>query len=99
MVRSQITADISELKSALSRYLQMAAGGMRIIVCEHGRPIAMLSSAQNGKTSASSLARHLASLAARGLVVLGTGGKRRTQPKGPRIDLSAAVIADRSERF
>jgi len=92
------TVDVRELKNALSRYLRLAAGGESIVVCDHGRPLAILSPAPDGSKAQESTAAHLAGLAARGLVTLGVGRRRRSPRKVPRLDLSRAVIDDREER-
>jgi prevent-host-death family protein len=102
------TVGVRELKSALSRYLRLAAAGENIVVCDHGRPLAVLSAAPDGTKTPDSTAAHLAGLAARGLVVLSKdvgnkvasskGRKRRSRSRGPRLDLSGAVREDREER-
>ena len=92
------TVGVRELKSGLSRYLRLAAGGESIIVCDHGRPVAILTAAPDGSAKPASTAEHVAGLAARGLVVLGVGRKRAPAGKRPRLDLSGAVRDDRGER-
>lgn len=92
------TVGVRALKSGLSRYLRLAAGGESIIVCDHGRPLAILSAVPDGTKAPDSMAEHLAGLAARGLVVLATGRRGRSRRKGPKLDLSGAVRADRDER-
>lgn len=89
---------VRELKNALSRYLRLAASGEAIVVCEHGRPLAILAPLPDDSAPPKSTAEHLASLAARGLVVLGVGGRRRKHRRGPRVDLSTAVIEGREDR-
>jgi antitoxin (DNA-binding transcriptional repressor) of toxin-antitoxin stability system len=92
------TVGVRELKSSLSRYLRLVAGGENIVVCDHGRPLAILSAAPNGTEAQESTASHLANLAAKGLVLLGVGRKRGTPRKGPRVDFAGAIHDDREER-
>ncbi|MFY9341869.1 MAG: type II toxin-antitoxin system prevent-host-death family antitoxin [Planctomycetota bacterium] len=92
------TVGVRQLKNSLSRYLRLARNGESIVVCDHGRPVAILSPAPDGSTSPGSNAEHLAGLAARGLVTLGTGVTARGARRAPRTDLSRAVIDDREDR-
>jgi len=90
---------VRELKDGLSRYLRLAHDGASIVVCDRGEPVAMLTPLPGAGKAAASMAEHLASLAARGLLTLGDGRKMRRPPrKSPKVDLSAAVIEDREDR-
>lgn len=91
------TVGVRQLKNSLSRYLRLVRAGESVVVLDRGHPIAILS-AIAPSTAHRTLAEHLASLAARGLVKLGTGRKRRRPSKLPRVDLSGAVDEDREER-
>lgn len=86
------------MKNSLSRYLRLAAGGESIVVCDHGRPLAILSPAPDGSLTPPTAAEHLATLAARGLVTLAVGRRRRGTKKPPKADLSGAVSDDREDR-
>jgi len=97
-VHMTTTVGAQELENALSRYLRLAAAGESIIVCDLGRPIAILAPAPDGSLAPNSNAQHLANLAARGLVTLGTHGRRRKPLRRPRADLSGAVRDDREQR-
>ena len=93
------TVGVRELKNSLSRYLRLAEGGESVVVCDHGRPVAMLTPLPAGQAPARTTAEHLAGLAARGLLTLGSGKKMRRAPrKLPKVDLSSAVIEDREDR-
>ncbi len=88
---------VRDLKNSLSRWLRLVREGETVIVLDRGRPVAVLSPV-GAHGGARTTADHLASLAARGLVVLGTG-RRRTRPQPlPRANLSGAVLEDRGER-
>ncbi|MEO6596425.1 MAG: type II toxin-antitoxin system prevent-host-death family antitoxin [Planctomycetota bacterium] len=92
------TVGVRELKNSLSRYLRLVESGESIVVCDHGRPVALLSPAPDGSVAPNSTVEHLAGLAARGLVTLGVGAKRRKPSRLPSVDLSGAVLDDRGER-
>jgi prevent-host-death family protein len=90
------TVGVRDLKNSLSRWLRLVRGGEIVVVLDRGRPVAVLSPAAAGGR-ARSAAEHLASLARRGLLVLGTA-RRRPRPKRlPKANLSAAVAEDRGE--
>lgn len=60
---------IAELKARLSLYLDLVKGGTEVVVTERGQPVArILPYAKTGFPS-----RHLAELARRGLVRVGSG--------------------------
>ena len=91
------TVGVRELKNELSRYLRLVREGTSVVVLDRGRPVALLSPVPAG-TRAASTAEHLASLAARGLVTLGTPRRRRPPRRRPQVDLSEAVLEDREDR-
>lgn len=91
------TVGIRELKNALSRWLRLVQSGESVIVLDHGRPVAVLSAAASSEPPRTTTA-HLANLATRGLVILGSGRRRRAPKHRPRVDLSGAVADDRGER-
>jgi len=90
---------VRELKNGLSHYLRLAHDGESIVVCDRGEPVAVLSPIPGDGKAATSMAEHLASLAARGLLTLGSGKKLRRAPRRPpKVDLSSAVVEDREDR-
>jgi prevent-host-death family protein len=90
---------VRELKNGLSRYLRLAHDGESIVVCDRGEPVAILSPLPGGGKAATTMAEHLASLAARGLLTLPSRKKRSRAPRRlPKVDLSSAVIEDREDR-
>jgi len=92
------SVSVRELKNSLARYLRLAAAGESIVVCDRGRPLAILSAAPDCSPTPPTNAEHLAALAARGLVTLAVGRRRRDTKKPPKADLSGAVIDDRQNR-
>jgi prevent-host-death family protein len=91
------TVGVRDLKNSLSRWLRLVRSGETVVVLDRGRPVAVLSPAV-AEGSARTAAEHLASLARRGLLVLGTP-RRRTRPRSlPKANLSGAVGEDRGER-
>ena len=91
------TVGVRDLKNALSHWLRLVRGGESVIVLDRGRPVAVLS-AVSAKAGSKTTADHLASLAARGLVTLGTARRRPRVGRLPRANLSDAVLDDRGER-
>ncbi len=91
------TVGVRELKNSLSRYLRLVRAGESVIVLARGVPVAILSAVPAGGR-ARTVEEHLASLAARGLLTLGTGRQHRLPRRMPRGNLSGAVIEDRGER-
>jgi len=90
------TVGVRELMNSLSRYLRLVRAGTPVVVLDRGRPVAIVSPVPEG-AEARSTEEHLASLAARGLLVLGRPRRRRRPAKLPRADLSGAVADDREE--
>ena len=91
------TVGVRDLKNSLSRWLRLVRTGESVIVLDRGIPVAVLSAVPlRGGTR--TVADHLASLAARGLLVLGTNRRHRAPRKLPRVNLSDAVRDDRGER-
>jgi prevent-host-death family protein len=90
------TVGVRDLKNSLSRWLRLVRSGEVVVILDRGRPVAVLSPAvTDGK--ARTAVEHLASLARRGLMVLGTA-RRRPRPKSlPKANLSDAVGEDRGE--
>ena len=91
------TVGVRQFRNSLSRYLRLARGGESVVVLDRGHPIAIVS-AIAPSSAHRTVAEHLASLAARGLVKLGSGRKRRRRARLPRVNLSAAIDEDREER-
>jgi len=90
------TVGVRDLKNSLSRWLRLVRSGETVVVLDRGRPVAILSPAGAGG-KARTAAEHLASLARRGLLVLGTA-RRRPRPRSlPKANLSDAVREDRGE--
>lgn len=91
------TVGVRALRNSLSRWLRLVQGGESVIVLDRGRPVAVLSAPLHRGVSRST-AGHLASLAARGLILLGTGSRGVRPRRLPRANLSGAVIEDRGDR-
>ncbi|MBL8723879.1 MAG: type II toxin-antitoxin system prevent-host-death family antitoxin [Planctomycetes bacterium] len=90
---------VRDLRNGLSRYLRLAAGGETIVVCDHGRPLAVLAPVPADPELPRTATEHLAALAAQGLVALGRPGwKRRRRRRPIAAELSSAVHEDRQER-
>jgi prevent-host-death family protein len=84
---SRVEVGVRDLKNNLSRYLDRVQGGDEVIVTEHGRPVARLSSIDHPSDK-------LASLIASGAVrppktAARHRPARRIRPKGPVSDLVA----------
>lgn len=91
------TVGVRELKDRLSYFLRRVQEGHDVIVTDHGRPVAVLRPV-TGNLQILSEEQHLAALAARGLLRLGTGVEVRA-PRGKQgPSLSEAVLRDRAER-
>ena len=95
--RMPTTVGIRDLRNSLSRWLRLVRTGERVIVLDRGVPVAVLS-AVPPRGEACTVAGHLASLAARGLLLLGSNRRHRVPRKLPRVNLSDAVREDRGER-
>lgn len=90
------TVGVRDLKNSLSRWLRLVRSGESVIVVDRGRPVAVLSPT-TGAGASRSVAEHLASLAARGMVVLGARQHRAEPRRLPRANLSRLVDEDRGE--
>jgi prevent-host-death family protein len=89
---------VRDLRNGLSRYLRLAAGGETIVVCDHGRPLAVLAPVPADPELPRTATEHLAALAAQGLVALGRPGWKRRRRRPIAAELSSAVHEDRKER-
>jgi antitoxin (DNA-binding transcriptional repressor) of toxin-antitoxin stability system len=92
-----LTVGVRQLEDSLSRYLRQVRSGESVVILDGGQAVAILSPIPDGRTAVAT-AVHLASLAARCLITLGTGRKRRARRPLPRVHLSGAVADDRSDR-
>lgn len=90
------TVGIRDLKNSLSRWLRLVRGGEVVIVLDRGEPVAVLS-AVTDRGSSRTVADHLGSLAARGLLSLGRPRGRSRPNRLPRGNLSDAVGEDRDD--
>jgi antitoxin (DNA-binding transcriptional repressor) of toxin-antitoxin stability system len=91
-----ITVGVRDLKNSLSRWLRLVRKGESVIVLDRGTPVAILT-AVPVEGAARTAADHLAGLAARGLLRLGSERRRRIPRRLPRVNLSDAVLEDRGE--
>jgi prevent-host-death family protein len=84
-----------DLKNRLSHYLRLVREGERIIVCDRGKAVAELRSAEASRADDDASA--LAELARHGAVAVGRGKLRDFAPVRPRrrAKLSTIVIEDR----
>lgn len=90
------TVGVRDLKNSLSRWLRLVRGGEVVIVLDRGEPVAVLS-AVTERGTARTVADHLGSLAARGLVSVGRPRRRSRPTRLPRGNLSDAVLEDRGD--
>ncbi len=90
------TVGVRELKNRLSWFLRHVQEGHDVIVTDRGRPVAVLRPV-TGNLRILTQEQHLAALAARGVLHLGTGFEARAPRGKPGPSLSAAVLRDRSE--
>jgi len=95
-MRSRARVGARELKTRLGTYLRRAREGERIVVTEHGTPVAELRGLVDDGVDP-----RLARLQANGLVTLPTrralGPLRPVRGRGPSV--AAAVVEDREDRF
>ena len=90
------TVGVRDLKNSLSRWLRLVRQGEVVIVLDRGQPVAVLS-AITDPGAPRTPADHLASLAAQGLLTLGSSRRRAVPARLPRANLSSAVREDRGD--
>lgn len=91
------TVGVRELKNRLTRYLRLVQQGKEIVVTDRGTPVAMLCPFRKRRSKAS-VEAHVSDLAARGLLIPGSGVRLRPAADLPEAELSSAILADRDER-
>ncbi len=89
---------IRDLRNALSRWIERVKRGEEVVVTDHGKPVAILSAPKAPK-KARSEEEHLARLEAAGLLRRGTGWKKMEPIPLEGIDLAAAILEEREDRF
>ena len=88
------TAPVSDLKNRLSHYLRLVAGGERVTITDHGRPVAQLSGMEADAADTAGLVA--AGIARPPLAPLPPDFLKRSLPKA---DVQRALLEDRDDRF
>jgi prevent-host-death family protein len=91
------TATASKLKASLSEYLRLVKAGEEVLVSERGRPIAKLVPVTGGDA----LPDHLAEMARRGLLRVGSRRLSRAwslpRPEDPKGGVLGALLEEREQ--
>jgi prevent-host-death family protein len=85
------TIGIRELKNQLSRYVALAKGGERVVVTEHGVPVAILSAIDEPSSKSLTLHEKIAKLEAEGFLIVGERGDYK--PKMPTVRNRGPILA------
>lgn len=88
---------IRDLRDSLSRWIEKVKAGDQVVVTDHGRPVAMLTTPP-AVPKAKTWEEHIARMKAEGRLLGGDGRWTPREPVvGPEVDLEGAILEDREE--
>ena len=89
-----IRANVSTMKSQLSRYLRQVKAGREVVIAERDRPVAKLVPYRAGSSAAEGWGGRLAELERRGEVRLSTGAGKPLRLKPARAPRGRAKVVE-----